>query len=113
MVEAVVRAGPQHALGDALAAFDDPGHVEQRFAGFGLELAPQLVRPTEQWDVVGVLEVGEADDPGEAVRRAVFVEQVEALEPEHALASSSKVIEGRAPHSPDSDDHDVVPLHRT
>ena len=78
-----------------------------------LELAPQLVRAAEQRHVVGVLEVREPDDPREPVRGALLVEQVEALEPEDALAAAGEVVERRAPHSADSDDDDVVPLHRT
>ena len=59
-----------------------------------------------------MLEVGEADDPREAVRRAVLVQEVEALETEHALPAPGEVVERCAPHPADSDDDDVVPLHR-
>ena len=41
------------------------------------------------------------------------MEEVEALEPEHALAAAREVIERRAPHPADSDDDDVVALHVT
>ena len=85
--------------------------MEELFAGLGLELAPQLVGSPEQRHVVGVLEVGEPDDPRQAVRRAVLVEQVEALEPEDALSAPGEVIERGASHPADSDHDDVVPIH--
>ena len=89
-----------------------PVILEELLACFGLELAPQLVRAAQKRHVVRVLEVREADDAREPVRRALLVEQVEALEPEHALAAAGEVVERSAPHSADSDDDDVVPLHR-
>ena len=95
----------------AVAALDDPGDVEELLAGLGLELAPQLVGAPQQRHVVGVLEVGEPDDPRQPVRRAVLVEQVEALEPEDALSAPGEVVERGASHPADSDDDDVVPLH--
>jgi hypothetical protein len=41
----------------------------------------------------------------------VLVQEVEPLEAEHALPSSGEVVEGRAPHPADPDDHDVVAIH--
>ena len=57
-----------------------------------------------------MLEVGEPDDAGEPVRRALVVEHVEALEPEHALPAPGEVVERRASHPPDSDDDGVEAL---
>ena len=39
------------------------------------------------------------------------MEDVEALQPEHALPPSSEVVERRASHPADPDDDDVEPLH--
>ena len=89
-----------------------PVIAQELLAGFGLELAPQLVRAAEERHVVGVLEVREPDDPRQPVRGALLVEQVETLEPEDALAAAGEVVERSAPHSADSDDDDVVALHR-
>ena len=94
-----------------VAALDDAGDVQELLARLGLELAPELVRAPQQRHVVGMLEVREADDPREPVRRAVLVQEVEALEPEHALPAAGEVVERRAPHPADSDDDDVVALH--
>jgi hypothetical protein len=57
----------QDALEDLGAALDDPGRVQQLLAGVVLELVPELVRAAQQRDVVGMLEVGEPDDPREPV----------------------------------------------
>ena len=112
VLEVVLGARAENAVEDAVAALDDSGDAQELLAGFGLELAPQLVRAAKERHVVGVLEVREADDPRQPVRRALLVEQVEPLEPEDALAAAGEVVERSAPHSADSDDDDVVPLHR-
>ena len=112
VLEVVLRARAEDAVENALATLDDPGDVQELLAGLGFELAPQLVRATKERHVVGVLEVGESDDPRETMRRAVLVKEVEPLEPEDALAAAGKVVEGSASHPADSDDDDVVPLHR-
>ena len=113
MRQVVVGAREQHALVDPLAALDDPRDVEQLLAGLALELAPELVCASQQRDVVGMLEVGEPDDPGEPVRGALLVRHVETLEPEDALAAPGKVIQRRAAHASDPDDDNVVALaHR-
>ena len=85
--------------------------MEELLARLGLELAPELVRAAEERHVVGMLEVREADDPGEPVRGAALVKQVEALESEDAPAATREVVERCAPHPADSDDDDVVSLH--
>ena len=110
--EVVLGARAENAVEDAVAAFDDSGNAQELLAGFGFQLAPQLVRAAKERDVVGVLEVREADDPRQPVRRALLVEQVETLEPEHALPAAGEVVERSAPHSADSHDDDVVALHR-
>ena len=112
VLEVVLGARAENAVEDAVAALDDSGDVQELLARLGLELAPQLVRAAQERHVVGVLEVREPDDACQSVRRAVLVEQVETLETEHVLAAASEVVERRAPHSADSDDDDVVPLHR-
>ena len=111
VLELVLRARTQDTFEDPLAALDDPGYVQELFAGLGLELAPELVRPAQKRHVVGMLEVRQADDPREAMRRAVLVQQVEALEAEDALPAPREMVERRAPHPPDPDDDHVVPLH--
>ena len=65
--DVVVGAGAQHAFANPLAALDDPRHMKELLVGLRLELAPELVRPAEERDVVRVLEIGEPDDPRQAV----------------------------------------------
>jgi hypothetical protein len=85
--------------------------VQQLLVGLRLELAPELVRAPHQRDVGRVLEVREADDARQAVRGAVLVRDVEALETEDALPAAGEMVERGAAHSADPDDDDVVPLH--
>src|SRR5207253_2028893 len=85
------------------------GDVEQLLARPGLQLTPELVRAAKQRHVRGVLVVGEADDPGEAVRGAPLVRDVEPLEPEHAPPTPCKVVERGAAHAADADDDRVEP----
>ena len=101
----------EHTLEDPVPSLDDPGDEEELLFGLGLEFAPELVRATKQRHVVRVLEVRESDDPRQPVRRALLVQQVEALEAENAFAASGEVVERCASHPPDPDDDDVVPLH--
>src|SRR6476659_1102652 len=111
VADVVLRARAKDAVEDAVAAFDDPRHMEELFIRLGFELAPQLVGSLEQRHVVGMLEVGEPDDPRQAVRRAMLMKQVEALESERALSAPGEVIERGASHPADSDHDDVVPIH--
>ena len=111
MGQVVLLAGAQRALEDRLAGLHGPGDVQQLLARLGLEFPPELVRAPEERDVVRVLEVREADDPRQPVRRAVLVRDVEALETDDALPAASEVVERRAPHPADADDGNVVALH--
>jgi hypothetical protein len=67
VLDVVRLARAQDALEDLGAALDDPGRVQQLLAGVVLELVPELVRAAQQRDVVGMLEVGEPDDPRQPV----------------------------------------------
>ena len=87
------------------------GDVEQLLARERLELAPQLVRPPQQRDVGGMLPVGQPDDPGEPVRRAVLVQQVEALQAQHAEAAAREMEQRGAAHPAEAENDDVVCGH--
>ena len=99
--QAVELARLERALEDG-AAFGTRIHasrdVEELLSGETLELAPQLIRAPEQRHVRRVLPVGEPDDSGEPVGRAVLVHQVVALEPEHPQAPAREVEQRRAAH---------------
>src|SRR5271165_2298377 len=58
-----------------------------------------------------MLPVREADDAVRAVRRAVFVGDVELLEAEYAQPSAGELVHGGAAHPADPDHDDVVLRH--
>src|SRR4051812_42163411 len=74
-----------------------------------LKLTPERVGALEQRHVRRVLVVGEPDDSVDAVRGAHAVRDVEALQPEYALASLRKLVDGGAAHPAHPDDDDVIP----
>ena len=101
MRQAVELARLERALEDG-AAFGARIHasrdVEEPLARETLELAPQLVGAPQECHVRRMLPVGEPDDSGEPVGRAVLMHQVEALESEHPQAPAREVEQRRAAH---------------
>ena len=85
---AVERAGDEAAVGrpDGEAA----GGHEQPRAGLGLERLPRGVGALHQRHVERMLEVGLADDPRAALRRAAGVRQRELLEAEDTPAAAGQ-----------------------
>lgn len=57
--------------------------TETYSVGFLLQGVPELIGPPEQGHIVGVLVVLQADDPGQAVRRALVVCHSELLDAQH------------------------------
>ena len=111
MGKAVLAAGGKRALHDAPvlgAGVDAAGHEQEPLARGGLELPPHLVGAPEQRHVGRVLHIGEADDAVDAVRGAHRMRDVEALEPEHALAASGELPARRRTHAADPGDDHVV-----
>src|SRR5690606_37033678 len=116
MVEPVLDARGERARRHAAAArpgVDGTRDEEQLLAVRLLRLAPQAIGVAQQRHVVGMLEIGEADDAVDAVGRAHAMADVEALEPEHALAAPREMICRGAPHAAHADDDDVVTFTRT
>ena len=58
----------RHQLAVRRAGVEPAGLGEQLLAAGALELAPQGPRTAEKRDVIGMLVVGEPDDPREAAR---------------------------------------------
>ena len=111
MGEAMDPTGFQRAVEHVAvprACVERPGRDQQRLAGSGRRLAPQLEGAAEQGHVVGALVIGEPDDARDAVRRTVGVRDVEALEPEHPLSAARKLPAGGRAHAADPDDDDVI-----
>ena len=116
MLEPMGLARPERALEDGATlgpGIDASRDVEEPLPGETLELAPQLVGATQERDVGRMLPVGEPDDPGEPVRRAVFMHQVEALQPEHPEPSARQVKQCRAAHTSETKHDRIVSGHGT
>ncbi len=111
--QAVQAGGGEGALEQRVvlrAAIDRAGGDQQRLAGRPLGLGPELVGAAQQRHVGRVLVVRQADDAADAVRGAHGVRDVEALQPQHALAAAGELPAGGAAHAAHAD-HDHVPLH--
>ena len=102
----IERAGDERAVGRT--DLGDAGDMQQRPGGFDLELAPQLIGAAHQRHIGRMLEIGEADDAGLAMRRAAIVVRRETIEPEHALTAAGQMIERGASHDAEPAHHDVV-----
>ena len=103
--QAVELARFERALEDRAAfgaRIHAAGDVKETLAGEALELAPQLVGAPQERHVRGMLPVGEPDDAGEPVGRAVLVHEVEALESEHPQAPAGEMEQRRAAHPPET-----------
>ena len=89
-----------------IAGVEPAGLGEKRLAALALEVAPQSPRTAEERDVVGMLVIGEADDPREPAGRAERVAARESIEPEDRRAARGEPIGSRTAVSPESsDDH--------
>jgi hypothetical protein len=86
-------------------------HGQEPRAGTLLEPPPELVRALDDRDVQRLLEVGLADDPSAAVRRAERVRRPVAVEAEHALPARGELERGLAAHRTEPDHSDVVASH--
>ena len=110
------QARPQGALEYRAAGrpgVNASGDVEEPLARELLQLTPELVGTPEQRHVRGMLPVGEPDDAREAVRGAVLVQEIEALETEHPTPAPGEMEERGAPHPAETYHDHVVRGHRT
>src|SRR5690606_32244549 len=89
------------------ADVDPAGDGDELGFGLVLELPPALVCAPQEGDVLDSLEVGLADDPGAAVRRALIVGRPEPLEAEYREAALGKGIRCSATHGAEADHDDV------
>src|SRR5579862_4261595 len=73
---------------------------------------PELIRPSQQRHVIGMLKVRQPNHPRQAMRAAEIVWDVELFQPQHAHTAAGEVMAGRSAHDADADDDDVeVALH--
>ena len=90
--------------------FQQPRLMIEPLAGQLGQGLPQFVRAPNHWHVIGVLEVGLANQPRLAVRAAAIVPQGKAIQPEHLRPALGQMIEGRTADPADSE-HDCVVGH--
>ena len=94
------------ALGRAVV--DLPAQLEQRLAALVLQHPPPAQRLEGERGVARVA-VGQAEDPGVAVARAVGVARLELLDQGHVASVAGQVPCGGRPHGPAAHhDHLVV-----
>src|SRR5204863_5783534 len=79
----------------------------KRFAGGGLELAPEPIGMAHQRHITGVLEIAEPDHAGQAMRGAAVMAGLEALDAEDANAPFREMVERGASHRAQPDDQDI------
>jgi hypothetical protein len=102
---ALQRAGDELAV--RIAGVEPAGLGEELLAALAFELAPQRPRAAEERDVVGVLVIGEANDPRESARRSESVSPREAIEAEDRRATRGEPVCGRAAVSSEPRDDDI------
>ena len=73
-----------------------------------LQLGPELVGAFEKRHVVGMFEIGLADDPGLAVGTAPVVAGRKLVDAQHPRPASGQVIQRGAAHAAAADDDNVV-----
>ncbi len=111
MRQPMLAAGFQRAAEDVAvrrAAVQRSGGDQQRLAGRLRRFPPQFVGPAQQGHIGRALVIGEADDARHTVRRALRMGDVEAFQPEHALAAAGELPAGGGAHAAASDDDHVI-----
>ncbi len=88
------------------------GLVEDAGLGVAFQLVPELVGAEKEGDVVGVFEVGLADNAGITVGGAEGVDGVEFFESEDAFVAGGEMVGGGAAHASEAQNDGVVALGR-
>jgi hypothetical protein len=107
----VLRARLEGAANDAglrLADIEAARDDQELLASLSLELAPELVGATQQWDIVRMLGVSEADDARRAMRGPELVRDVELLQSQHLRSAAREMVDGSTAHPAHAGDDDVV-----
>lgn len=107
LVDVKAALQPGHEGTAFFSDTEQAGEVEEGLLDFGLEFAPEVIAAMEKRDVVGVEEVGFADDAGVAVGAALVVAGREGVDAGDAQALGGQVAEGGGTHGTDAGDDDV------
>src|SRR5437870_13718949 len=106
-----MRARAQEGAADELpiwiADVEAAGLGEKGPAAHALEVAPERPRAAEERHVIGMLVIGEADDPREAAGRAEGMPAHKSIETEDRRAARGEPVCGRAAVGTESRDDDV------
>src|SRR3989442_884864 len=106
---ALERAGDELTVGRP--GVQATGLGQKMLAAHTLQLAPELPRAAEQRHVVGVLVIGEPDDPRKAAGGAEGVAACDPVEAEHRRPARRERVSGRAAVGAEPR-HDDVRVHK-
>ena len=76
-----------------------------------LQVVPSLVGTAQERNVIGMLEIGLADDARFAVRAAAAMPDGELLDSQYAVTAPGQFKGGRRPHAAQPEHDDVVGFH--
>jgi hypothetical protein len=113
MLQSMFPARRKRPLDDAAPlrpGIDRPGDEEQWLARQPLRLAPKFIGAAEQRHIGRMLEIGEADDPVQPMRRPHPMPDIKPLDPEHPQPPPRQLPAGSRAHAAEADDDDVVGL---
>ena len=112
-VSAAALESPTQHLTPARADGEAPRDVQKPLSALLLERLPELVGPSHQGNVEGMLEIGLANHAGSTVGGSQGVRRVVPVQPEHAKAPAGEGAERGASHHSQADHDRVVRLrHR-
>ena len=104
---AALRRTPLTSLPSSGPIIKPPVMVSKCSTGIAFEFMPQLIRPSDDRDVMRMLEIDFANDPALAMRRAARVPGRKLLQAQHAPSAPRKMGCRRAAHGAESNDDDV------
>ena len=114
-VESVNRRALQNARHDGSAGkadFDQADRVEQPLAAALLEPTPKPPGFDQQWDIIGMFEIGLADDPRLAMRTSLVVPRRKTIEDNGPGAAPGELTGSRGSHAAGTDHDHVAGFHR-
>jgi hypothetical protein len=106
LLGAALRADEEDAVGRA--DHQAAGLLEELSAGGFFQVGPQLIGALDERHVERVLEIGLADDAGQAVRGTEIVRRFEAIKTQDALPARGEVIGRGAAHRAEAGDDNIV-----
>src|SRR5688572_5401617 len=110
-----MRSRRRFRTGDGLAfrrtGQYDAGEPHQILARFRFKLPPEFISANGERNVIGMFEIGFANDAGFAVRTAPVVGDAELLDAQNLYAAFRQMIKRPAPKPAHADDDDIKTFH--